>query len=114
MRGGFRAALAVARGIGGVAHDDRPEGRKHWGHHTETVYPADCVLCKALRSAPDKQGRGLLMMMFDAQCISLHHMGVVMSEVIRTTVPVTVEVHQAFKRLADAQGISLGRAMSIG
>ena len=35
-----------------------------------------------------------------------------MSEVIRTTVPVTVEVHQAFKRLADAQGISLGRAMS--
>ena len=51
-------------------------------------------------------------MMFDAQCINLHHMGVVMSEVIRTTVPVTVEVHQAFKRLADAQGISLGRAMS--
>lgn len=35
-----------------------------------------------------------------------------MSEVIRTTVPVPVAVHQAFKRLADAQGISLGRAMS--
>ena len=51
-------------------------------------------------------------MIFDAQCINLHHMGVVMSEVIRTTVPVTFEVHQAFKRLADAQGISLGRAMS--
>ena len=50
--------------------------------------------------------------MFDAQCINLHHMGVVMSEVIRTTVPVPVAVHQAFKRLADAQGISLGRAMS--
>ena len=51
-------------------------------------------------------------MIFDAQCINLHHMGVVMSEVIRTTVPVPVAVHQAFKRLADAQGISLGRAMS--
>ena len=51
-------------------------------------------------------------MVFDAQCITLHHLGVVMSEVIRTTVPVPVAVHQAFKRLADAQGISLGRAMS--
>lgn len=51
-------------------------------------------------------------MVFDAQCIALHHLGVVMSEVIRTTVPVPVAVHQAFKRLADAQGISLGRAMS--
>ena len=51
-------------------------------------------------------------MVFDAQCITLHHLGVVMSEVIRTTVPVPVAVHQAFKRLADAQGISLGRARS--
>ena len=34
-----------------------------------------------------------------------------MSEVIRTTVPVRPEVHAAFKRLADVQGVSLGRAI---
>ena len=34
-----------------------------------------------------------------------------MSEVIRTTVSVRPEVHAAFKRLADVQGVSLGRAI---
>lgn len=34
-----------------------------------------------------------------------------MSEIIRTTVPVKPEVHAAFKRLADVQGVSLGRAI---
>ena len=30
---------------------------------------------------------------------------------IRTTVPVTPEVHEAFKRMADASGVSMGRAI---
>ena len=51
-------------------------------------------------------------MLFNAQCIKLHHFGgLLVSENIRTTVPVKPEVHAAFKRLADVQGVSLGRAI---
>jgi hypothetical protein len=47
-------------------------------------------------------------MQFDADCIT---MTATKQKTIRVTVPVTPQVQEVFKRLSDASGVSMGRAM---
>ena len=60
------------RGIGGVAHDEGRAGERGT-LHKNCVPRVVCTLHGTSSLAPDKQGRGgLLLMLFDAQCITLH------------------------------------------
>ena len=71
MRSPTEPAAETEGGIGGVAHD---EGRRERGTlHRNRVLRVVCTLHVTAFLAPDKQGRGgLLLMLFDAQCITLH------------------------------------------
>ena len=47
-------------------------------------------------------------MQFDADCITMTE---AKPKTIRVTVPVTPEVQEVFRRLSEASGVSLGKAM---